>query len=75
MNKSEKPKIGKVEKAIRFGCGALLGIFVGLYLIAKWTIVSAGVAIAIWSVAILVCGHLALKYGDEFWYSMFGRNK
>lgn len=75
VNNSEKSKIGKMEKVTRFGCGALLGLFVGLYFIAKWIVVSFGVAIGIWAVAILACGYLALKYGDEFWYGMFGRKK
>jgi hypothetical protein len=75
VNDSKKPKIGKMEKATRFGCAALLGFFVGLYFIAKWIIVSFGVAVGIWAVAMLACGYLALKYGDEFWYGMFGRNK
>lgn len=75
MDNSEKPKIGKVEKVTRFGCGALLGFFVGLYFIAKWKIVSFGAAVGTWGVAILVCGCLSLKYGDEFWYGIFGRNR
>jgi hypothetical protein len=75
VNNDEQPEIGKMEKVTRFGCGALLGFFVGLYLIAKWTIMSFSVAAGVWAVAILVCGNLALRYGDEFWYGLFGRNK
>lgn len=75
MSTEERPKVGKVEKVTRFGCGALVGFFVGLYLIAKWTVMSFGVAAAIWTLAILACGYLAFRYGDEFWYSLFGRNK
>ena len=75
MNNNEQPEVRKMEKATRIGCGALLGCFVGLYLIAKWTIMSFGVAAGVWAVAILVCGYLALRYGDEFWYGLFGRNK
>jgi len=75
MNDSEKPKIGSIEKITLFGCGAMLGFFVGLYFIAKWGIVSFGAAIGIWGATMLVCGCLALKLGDEFWYGMFGRNR
>lgn len=64
-----------MEKVTRFGCGALLGVFIGLYCIAKWRIISSGTAVVTLVVAILVCGCLALKYGDEFWYGLFGRNK
>jgi hypothetical protein len=53
----------------------MLGFFVGLYFIAKWSIVSLGAAIGIWGATMLVCGCLALKLGDEFWYGMFGRNR
>lgn len=69
----ETPPISKAEQITRFGCGALLGCFVGLYFIAKWLIVSAGVAVAVWVGAVLACGYLALTYGDEFWYGLFGR--
>lgn len=75
MNNSEKPKLGTLEKVTRFGCGALLGFFVGLYGSAKWKIMSFGAAVGMWVVAILACGYLALKYGDEFWYGIFGRNE
>ena len=54
---------------------SLLGLFVGLYVITKWAIVSFGVAVAVWTVAILMCGYLALRYGDEFWRGVFGRNR
>lgn len=75
MNDSEKPQMPTIEKVTRFGCGAMLGFVAGLYFIAKWMIVSFGVAIGIWALAMLACGYLALRYGDEFWYGMFGRNK
>jgi len=75
MNNSENQEIGRVEKVTRFGCGALLGLFVGLYFIAKWSVVSLGVAVTVWGATIIVCGYLAMKYGDEFWYGIFGRNK
>ena len=75
MNKSETPKIGTTEKVTRFVCGSLLGVFVGLYCIAKWKIMSSGTAVGTWVLAILVCGYLAVKYGDEFRYGIFGRNK
>jgi hypothetical protein len=75
MIDGESTPIGKAEKITRFGCGALLGAFVGLDFVARWLIVSVGVAVAVWAVAILACGCLALKYGDEFWYGVFGRNR
>lgn len=35
VSNDERPKVGKIEKATRFGCGALLGFFVGLYFIMR----------------------------------------
>jgi hypothetical protein len=75
MNDSENPKIGTMEKVTRFVCGAILGFFVGLYFIATWRIVSFCAGIGIWVATMLLCGSLALKLGDEFWYGMFGRNR
>lgn len=75
MTDDERPKVGTIEKATRVVCGALLGFFVGLYFICKWTVMSIGVATFVWTVAISVCAYLALEYGDEFWYGLFGRNK
>ena len=75
MNTNENTGISKSEKVTRFVCGGLLGFFVGLYFIAKWAIVSPTCAVAIWTVAVLACSSLALKYGDEFWYAMFGRHR
>lgn len=71
MNGSGKPKIGSIEKITRFGCRAMLGLFVGLYFIAKCRIVSFGTGIGISGATMLVCGCLALKLGDESWYGMF----
>jgi hypothetical protein len=75
MDENKEPPIGTIAKATRFGCGALLGLFVGLYFIAKWTVTSFGTAFAIWAAAILACGYLALKYGDRFWYALFGGSR
>ncbi|WP_036168704.1 hypothetical protein [Massilia sp. 9096] len=64
-----------MEKVTRFGSGVLLGFFAGHYFVAKWRIVSFDAGIGIWAATMLVCGCLALKLGDEFWYGMFGRNR
>ena len=31
-------------------------------------------ALLVWVAAILACGYLALKRGDEFWYGLFRRH-
>jgi len=60
------------EKAVRFGCGALFGVFLvtlgalkglSLFFDSVW-ITGAMVA--------AICGFLALKYGDAFWHFIAG---
>jgi len=60
----------KSEKITRFGCGALFGILVGIGLVIRFAIASFGLVVGVILGAILVCGFLALKHGDEFWYSL-----
>lgn len=68
----EDPEIDAAEKVTRFGCGALLGIFAGIGIAIKLTLYSFGWVAAVIVGAVLVCGFLALKYGDGFWYAVFG---
>ena len=75
MSKHNDQEISKAEQATRFGCGALLGFFFGFYVVIKYAFSSFGSAAAIIVAAICVCGCLALKYGDEFWYAIFGRDR
>lgn len=75
MNQINEPKIGTAEKVTRFVCGTVLGTFVAVYFLAKFAVESWAAAAAIWAGAMLVCGGLALKYGDEFWYALFGRGR
>ncbi|MFZ6672721.1 hypothetical protein [Undibacterium sp. Xuan67W] len=58
------------EKRVRFGCGALLGVFVGKGLVLEYVVSSFGLKLGMVVAATLVCGFLAMKYGDEFWYSL-----
>jgi hypothetical protein len=73
MDIHEDPEISKTEKVTRFGCGALLGLVLGFFIVVKYSFESFGTAGAMITAAICICGYLALKYGDEFWYSFFGR--
>lgn len=72
MDVHEDPVISKAEKVTRFGCGAALGIVYGFFLVIKFALSSYGVAAAIVVGSVCVCGYLALMYGDEFWYGIFG---
>jgi len=55
------------EKAIRFGCGALFGAFAGFIIAAKVVVMSYGMLAAIMVCAVLLCGYLAMRLGDDFW--------
>ena len=58
------------EKAIRFGCGAVFGAFVGWMLSLEFG-VSYRMMAVIMVCAVLLCGHLAKRYGDRFWAVAF----
>jgi len=54
--------------AVRFVCGAIIGVFVGfswVFLLSPFD--SAAANWAIFGVAVLLCAFLAVKYGDTFW--------
>lgn len=55
------------DKAIRFGCGATVGAGVGMLfaLQAVW-VTWGGVAVA-GLLGALLCGWLAMRYGERFW--------
>ncbi len=65
-----------LEKKIRFGCGFLFGLIFGFFgaLRFMYRIMnnynSGGIVIACAVISALVCGGLALKYGDRFWKEM-----
>jgi hypothetical protein len=59
----------KAEKQIRFGCGFLIGVVVGLGSMIAWSITNGWYFAAIVGAIALMCGFLAMRYGDEFWHS------
>ena len=60
----------RFEKGVRFGCGSLLGILIGLYWAIRsydsdsWSLFWAGFFFV---AATFGCGFLAMRYGDRFW--------
>jgi hypothetical protein len=63
-----------MEKRIRFGCGFLFGLVIGLFEFARVLYTSAGLVVAVSAVsAALVCCWLAMKYGDRFWTELLSR--
>ena len=54
--------------AVRFVCGAVIGVFVGfswVWLLSPFD--GAAANWAIFSAAVLLCAFLAVRYGDTFW--------
>jgi|GEM_PF-886081 len=74
MNK-ENGKPDKEEKGIRFGCGSLFGLLIGLFLcfntlFGDLFFTNNLVILGIITSLILLCGFLAMKKGDKFWYNL-----
>jgi len=60
----------RLEKGIRFGCGGLFGAVVGFFFIIDLPPKSYGGILAACAVGAIVCGLLAMRYGDRFWYGL-----
>lgn len=57
----------RIEKALRIGCGMVVGIAVTLLLsLHWWPSVTGFVLLAI--VLVTACARLALRYGDHFFH-------
>ena len=59
-----------VERGVRFGCGACLGTILGFLgamqaLDASFSALVVGAALGA-----LLCGFLAVRFGDRFWESL-----
>jgi hypothetical protein len=63
-------KPDKTEKAVRFGCGFTFGLVVGLFYALDWVMDSWGGFAAALFFSAVICGLLAMKYGDTFWCSL-----
>jgi hypothetical protein len=60
-------KTDAFELKVRFGCGALLGLAVGLGLcVSLWPLSTLGACLLV-VVAVAACGAGAAKFGDRFW--------
>jgi len=58
------------EKAIRFGCGFVVGLMVAVSALLEW----ADAPVERWVIAGLVvaavCGWLAMRHGEGYWESL-----
>lgn len=66
----------KLEFWVRFFCGSLLGIFVGVGIALRTNLFSADTppipVLCVAMVIVLACGFGAARGGDRFWYAIFG---
>lgn len=63
-------KPDKTENTIRFGCGFTFGLVLGFVFAVQWMASTWGCFTAIAIASGIVCGLLAMKKGDAFWYSL-----
>lgn len=63
-------EVDESEQVTRFGCGALLGVLIGLGIVVSFTLSSFGSVAAALVASMVACGLLALVYGDRFWLSL-----
>lgn len=57
----------RLAAGLRFGCGAVLGLIVGLYCAGQVGLHEIGPFVATIIVVALVCGWLAARFGIRFW--------
>lgn len=67
MQSPRPPFEDREAVGVRFGCGALFGLIVGLGSI--YSLPSVGPVIAVAVALALVCGGLSARYGERFWSS------
>lgn len=58
------------ELKVRFACGALFGLAVGLGICVSLSPLSALGACILVGVVVLVCGICAARFGDSFWANL-----
>jgi hypothetical protein len=56
-----------LEKGLRFGCGASLGLLLTLMVWLRWRDYSGTVFFTLLAGYVVICGWLATRYGDRFW--------
>jgi hypothetical protein len=56
-----------IGTGVRFGCGAVLGLIVGLYWAGQVWLFEVGPFLATIVVCALTCGWLATRFGLRFW--------
>jgi hypothetical protein len=67
MNDPDDFPVSPDELKTRFGCGAVLGVFVAICVVVGFSLTSSASWIIVFLLAVFLCGFLALKFGDRFW--------
>lgn len=63
-------KADAFELKIRFACGALLGLVVGLGMCVRlWPLSIFGACVLV-ALAVAACGFCAARFGDRFWANL-----
>lgn len=65
-----RPKPTSMEASSRFWCGAAVGLLLGAILFVSFFVSSPLVGAATCVAIALMCGALAVPYGEDFWYWM-----
>jgi hypothetical protein len=55
------------EKGIRFGCGFVVGLLLTASYAISLSVTNGYYSVAVLIVGGVICGLLAMKYGDRFW--------
>lgn len=63
----EGRKVDAFERSVRFGCGAVLGLLVGLGACVRlWPLSPFAMGMVV-VLAVAACGACAVRWGDRFW--------
>ncbi len=60
----------KGEKVTRFGCGFVFGAFAAALAVWTWSLLNGLHLLAAVAGFGLICGMLAVRFGDKFWHSI-----
>ncbi len=58
------------ENVLRFGCGAVGGVMLGVVVVLTMASDSRLLLLCIILLLAVVCGGLAMTYGDRFWHTL-----
>ncbi len=65
-------KPDNIDNGMRFGCGGLFGLLIGCYIGIRFFLFNNNMIAFFTTIVslICICGFMAMKHGDRFWYSL-----